>query len=379
MSELKVPLFALSMGPEERDAICKVLDSNWITMGDATKEFETAFAAFMNARHAIAVSSATAAMHLAYLALGMKSGDEVICPALTFVATANTIAYTGATPVFADIAGIDDLTICPDDVESKISDRTRGIAIVHYAGFPCAMDKIKEIANRHGLFVLEDVAHAPGGTFRGQKLGTIGDIGCFSFFSNKNMTTAEGGMVVTNNDELADKIRIGRSHGMTSLTWDRHRGHDYTYDVVGPGYNYRLDDLRAGLGIVQLGKLEASNRRRKTLWEFYSQQLEGLEEIKMPFNDPKGESTYHILPTLLSNEIDRRSMMAHLRNCGVQSSVHYPPVHLFSYYRNLSAGKTYHLPLTEEAGERELTLPLYPAMTEDQIHCVVKALKSFTK
>jgi dTDP-4-amino-4,6-dideoxygalactose transaminase len=384
-------------------------------MGQVTNDFESAFSDYLGVKHAMAVSSGTAAMHLAHYAAGLEQGDEVICPSLTFVATANAILYTGAKPVFADIASFDELTISPDDLDSRIDERTRGIVVVHYAGFPCNMDRIMDIARNHSLFVIEDAAHATGAEYSAkgiahsaerpiekddgqrttnneprstdkaqstkhkaplQKLGTIGDIGCFSFFSNKNMTTAEGGMVVTNRDDLAEKIRIGRSHGMTSLTWDRYDGPDFSYDVVGPGFNYRIDELRSSLGLVQLNKLDENNSNRRALWTLYAQQLNIVEEIKVPFSDYDGVSSYHIFPMLLSEKVDRRGFMEYLREQGIQTSVHYPPIHLFSYYRELMPSDI-HLPLTEHVGRREVTLPLFPTMEEEQVEYVVGAIKEY--
>lgn len=407
-----MPLFDLDLGTAEYEGVKRVLDSNWLTMGQVTRCFESAFADYVGVKHALAVSSGTAAMHLAHIALGLGHGDNVICPSLTFVATANAVLYTGATPIFADIASLDDLSISSDDIESKIKERTKGIVVVHYAGFPCNMNRIMEIAKDHDLFVVEDAAHAAGAEYGnsrlkaaslkreregsgpqapgprlngGQrsrvkkhtcKLGTIGDIGCFSFFGNKNMTTAEGGMVVTNRDDLAERIRIARSHGMTSLTWDRYKGHDFSYDVVGAGFNYRIDELRSSLGIVQLGKLDRNNRRRRVLWMRYKERLEGMEEIKVPFSKSHGISSYHILPVLLSERVNRERFMAYLRRQGIQTSIHYPPIHLFSYYKGLlphSSG----LPLTEDVGGREVTLPLFPAMEEQDVNYVVDAVKDF--
>jgi dTDP-4-amino-4,6-dideoxygalactose transaminase len=411
----KVPLFDLDIGEEEYRSVKGVLDSKWLTMGQVTNDFESAFSDYLGVKHAMAVSSGTAAMHLAHYAAGLEQGDEVICPSLTFVATANAILYTGAKPVFADIASFDELTISPDDLDSRIDERTRGIVVVHYAGFPCNMDRIMDIARNHSLFVIEDAAHATGAEYSAkgiahsaerpiekddgqrttnneprstdkaqstkhkaplQKLGTIGDIGCFSFFSNKNMTTAEGGMVVTNRDDLAEKIRIGRSHGMTSLTWDRYDGPDFSYDVVGPGFNYRIDELRSSLGLVQLNKLDENNSNRRALWTLYAQQLNIVEEIKVPFSDYDGVSSYHIFPMLLSEKVDRRGFMEYLREQGIQTSVHYPPIHLFSYYRELMPSDI-HLPLTEHVGRREVTLPLFPTMEEEQVEYVVGAIKEY--
>ena len=420
MTEWKVPLFDLDLGEEENKCVKGVLDSRWLTMGKVTKDFESAFADYLGVKHAIAVSSGTAAMHLAHNALGIEQGDKVICPSLTFVATANAILYTGATPVFADITNLDELTISPDDIDSRIDESTKGIVVVHYAGFPCNMDRILEIARNHNLFVIEDAAHAVGAEYRSKqgkglrlegessklkaessyieaaslpdsstndsrftshdsrahKLGTISDIGCFSFFANKNMTTAEGGMVVTNRDDLAEKMRIARSHGMTSLTWDRYKGHSFSYDVVCAGFNYRIDELRCALGLVQLKKLDRNNSRRRSLWTLYRQKLNGVEGINTPFSCFGGISSCHVFPVLVSEEIDRKGFMAHLREEGIQTSIHYPPIHLFSYYKNLIPSDT-HLPLTEFVGRREVTLPLFPAMEEQHIECVVNAAKNY--
>lgn len=442
-----MPLFDLDVGDEEKESVEGVLDSNWLTMGEVTRDFESAFADYVGIKHTLAVSSGTAAMHLAHMALGLGHGDEVICPSLTFVATANAIRYTGATPVFADIQSQDDLNISPADIESKITEQTRAIAVVHYAGFPCDMDSIMEIARTHDLFVIEDAAHAVGGEYvssrlraesskqesegsrlkmgsklpgemvpsrrefhgagnaesskpearqrrtdngeqttgnrqqrpdngRSRKLGTIGDIGCFSFFGNKNMTTAEGGMVVTDRDDLAERMKIARSHGMTSLTWDRYKGHEFSYDVVQMGFNYRIDELRSSLGIAQLKKLDKNNRARRSLWSLYKDKLEGIEEIRVPFAKFDGISSCHIFPVLLSENIERDSLMEYLRGQGIQTSIHYPPVHLFSYYKKLGLSEP-DLPLTEYVGRREVTLPLFPTMGAGDVEYVVKAIQGY--
>jgi dTDP-4-amino-4,6-dideoxygalactose transaminase len=393
LTDWKVPLLDLRLGEEERTAVQSVLDSNWLTMGEVTKQFEQAFAEYLGVRHAIAVNSGTAALHLAHHALGLGPGDEVICPSLTFVATANTIVYMGGVPVFADVKSENDLTISPQDVASKITGRTKGIVVVHYAGFPCDMDPIIETARKHNLYVVEDAAHAPGAEYLSmprsegvassltphpspsRKLGTIGDIGCFSFFGNKNMTTGEGGMVVTNDDDLAEKIRIARSHGMTSLTWDRYRGHSFSYDVVSPGFNYRIDDLRSALGLVQLKKLEENNQRRRELWNACTERLNQIEAIRVPFSGFRGISSHHILPIILRKGIDRKKVMEYLRTHGIQTSIHYPPIHRLSYY-NALISKDINLKITEEIGKREVTLPLFPTMTMLQVDFVADQTKA---
>jgi dTDP-4-amino-4,6-dideoxygalactose transaminase len=249
----KVPLADVNLGPEEIKAVTEVLKSGWLSMGPRTEEFEHRFAEFLGIKHAFAVANGTAALHLACEALGLKEGDEVLCPALTFVATANAILYTGARPVFVDINGSHDLNFSVTDAAIKVTERTRAIMVVHYGGYPCDMDGVRDLAAKYNLKILEDCAHAPGAFYHSkngpQMVGTIGDVGCFSFFANKNMTTGEGGMVVTKDDQLAEKIRIRRSQGMTTLTWERHKGHSFSYDVVVMGYNNRIDEIRAATGI----------------------------------------------------------------------------------------------------------------------------------
>jgi dTDP-4-amino-4,6-dideoxygalactose transaminase len=241
------------------------------------------------------------------------------------------------------------------------------------------MDAIIKIAKRNGLSVIEDAAHAPGGEYKGRKLGTIGDIGCFSFFANKNMTTGEGGMVVTNDDSLAEKIRIIRSHGMTTLTWDRHQGHAYSYDVVDTGHNYRISEIESALGLVQLKKLERNNQMRRNITEEYRKQLKDTAGLSIPFGNHEGKSSYHIFPVLLSDDIPREKFMDNLKTKGIETSIHYPPIHLFSNYQRLFGFREGLLPRTEFVGRHEVTLPLHPMMqredTEYVLHCVREALK----
>lgn len=370
----RIPLADIDLGLEEETAVLDVLRRGWLTMGSVTQAFESEFAAFVDAPFALAVTNCTAALHLAGLALGWGPGDEVIVPSMTFVATANAVTYTGATPVFADITSTDDFSIDPADIAAKITPRTRGIVVVHYAGYACDMDAILALATEYALPVVEDVAHAPGGTLHGRALGTFGTIGCYSFFSNKNMTTGEGGMLVTGDAELAQKLRLLRSHGMTSLTWDRHRGHAFSYDVIAPGYNYRIDELRAALGRVQLGRLPLNNERRRLLNERYLAQLqEAAPSLGLPYATYRGQTACHIRPILLPEGCDRYDFMSVMRAQGIQTSIHYPPVHLFTQYgRNQ---QTSHLPVTEAVAQREVTLPLYPGMSEEDVAVVVDGVR----
>ncbi len=370
----KVPLSDISFGPDEHEAVRRVLESGWISMGPETEQFELEFAQYLGTKHAIAVSSGTAALHLALLALGIGPNDEVIVPSLTFVATANAILYVGATPVFADITSLDDWNICPAEIERRITSRTKAVIVVHYGGFPCQMDRINSIAQAHGLKVVEDAAHAPGGSFQSKKLGTWGNAGCFSFFSNKNMTSGEGGMVVTDSDEAAKRFKILRSHGMTSLTWDRHQGHSFSYDVVATGYNYRMDELRAALARVQLAKLEENNRKRRRITLKMRNALDDMDSIALPFTEHNPEeSASHIFPILLESAELRPAFMSHMKDSGIQTSIHYPPIHKFSAYKN---NKHDDLTITEDVCSRQVTLPLFPSLSSQQEEMVVRSIKA---
>ena len=371
--EWRIPLSDIDFGLEEKNAVNEVLQSKWLTMGSVTQGFEQAFAAYVGAKHAIAVTNATAALHLACVTAGLGLGDEAIVPSLTFVATANAVRYTGATPVFADIVGEEDLNISVQSIEKVITGRTRAILVMHYGGYACAMAEIMELARERKLIVIEDAAHAIGSELEGRKLGTWGDMGCFSFFSNKNMTTGEGGMVVTNNDAYAQRVHLLRSHGMTTLTWDRHKGHASSYDVVDLGYNYRIDEIRAALGIVQLGKLSSNNEHRRRLTQVYRDALQELApQVTVPFARHAGISAAHLLPLLLPPGLNKSSFMETMKAQGIQTSFHYPPIHTFTAFKQAREGIS--LPITEVVAEREVTLPLYPTLRDDDVITVARAV-----
>lgn len=372
--EWKIPLSDIDLDDEEIEAVTKVLKSKWLSMGPVTQKFEKEFADYLGVKHAFGVSSGTAALHIALKALGIEEGDEVIVPSLTFVATANSVLYCGAKPIFADIISLNNFNISPDDISEKITNKTKAITVVHYGGYPCDMDAIMEIAKAHNLKVIEDAAHAPGAEYKGRKCGTIGDVGCFSFFANKNLVTGEGGMIVTNDDALAEKIRVMRSHGMTTLTWDRHKGHAHSYDVVDMGFNYRINEMASALGLVQLKKLNENNGRRKKIVEGYRKRLEDISEISVPFKNHKEKSSYHIFPILLAEDIARNEFIDKLKEKGIQTSIHYPPIHLFTYYRKMFGFEEGILPKTEFVGEHEITLPLYPVMGKEDVKFITERI-----
>ena len=367
----RVPLADLDYGPEEDQAVLNVLHSKWLTMGAVTQEFEEQFARRLGAKYVFAVSNATEALHLACLALGIGPGDEVIAPSLSFVATSNAVLYCGAEVRFADIIGPEDLTIDPDEISRLVTQKTKAMIVMHYAGYPCRMKEIMAIADRHHLPVIEDAAHAPGAALDGKKIGTWGAAGCFSFFSNKNLSTGEGGMLVTDREDVAQKVRLQRSHGMTTLTYDRHKGHANSYDVVDLGYNYRIDEIHSALGIEQLKKLDANNARRKAWTERYWKALAG-SGIGLPFQGTHGEPAYHLFPLLLPPGSDRKAFMDALRLEAIQTSIHYPPIHKFSYYRSRFGDIP--LPRTETISDREVTLPLYPTMGAERVDLVAETV-----
>jgi len=370
------PLSDIDLGKEEEQEVLRVLRSRWLSMGPVTERFERAFTEYLGGGYGTAVSSGTAALHLALASLGIEEGDEVILPSLTFVATASAVLYVGAKPIFADIASMENLNISAGEIEKKITKKTKAIMVMHYGGHPCDMKTILGIAKRHSLYVVEDAAHAPGAEYQGKKCGLIGDMGCFSFFSNKNLVTGEGGMVVTRNKKLAQRIQRMRSHGMEALSWDKYRGHLSSYDIGGLGYNYRTTEIQSALGLVQLKKLDRNNRKRKRLVETYVNELKRTGEISIPFCELKGLPSYHLFPVLVAPHIDRNRVMERLKGFGIQTSVHYPPVHLFSFYRKRFGFKRGMLPKTEEVGRREVTLPLHPRMDEGDVKWIAEQVRT---
>ena len=371
----KVPLFELNYDDAEANAVAEVIASRWLTMGERIQAFEQKFSEFMGGPvQSTALSSCTAALHVALLAADIGPGDEVIIPALTFVADANVVTMTGATPVLADCESLDDWNISARTIEERITPRTRAVIVVHFAGYPCDMDPIIDLCKAHNLVLIEDVAHAPGATYKGQACGTFGDMACFSFFSNKNISIGEGGMFVSANEKITEKARYLRSHGMTTLTLDRHKGRAVSYDVVQPGLNYRMDEMRAALGLVQLEKLPKANATRGELVKHYQQNLKDAPQITTPFQALKDvEPAWHIFPVLLNPGVDRMKTIERLNNNGIQPSIHYPSFRDFTAYKQHPFPPT---PVADDIAARELTLPLFPGMTQQQVDTVTESVKS---
>jgi dTDP-4-amino-4,6-dideoxygalactose transaminase len=371
--EYKIPLFDLNFDEQEEQAALAVIKSRWISSGPKTAEFENKFAELLNVDHAVAMANCTVALHLAMKLVGLEPGDEVICPSLTFVATCNAIRYVDAVPVFADVKSYEDLTIDPDDIERKITPRTKAIVVMHYGGFACDMDRIMEIARKNNLKIIEDACHGPLSEYNRKKLGTIGDVGCFSFFSNKNISTGEGGMLVTNNKNYFDQAKLLRSHGMTSMSYERSKGHSTAYDVVDLGYNYRMDDIHAAIGLVQLDKLKADLEKRAEIRKMYIEHLKDIDQIIIPFLDYEPFVSNYIFPVLLkdSNYEKRNAIREKLAEAGIQTSVHYPSVHRFLIYKDFYTD----LPVTDYLVDNLITLPMYSKLKEEEIKFITTKLK----
>lgn len=375
MPTWSIPLSDLDYGEEEMEAVARVLRSKWLSMGPEVESFETEFAALQGVKNALAVSSSTAGLHLAYLAAEIGPGDEVIQPALNFVAAANMTVACGATPILADIISLAEPTIDPSNVADLITPRTKAVVVMHYGGNLCRMAELLTLCRERNISLIEDACHAVGARYHdalgrlphGTMAGSIGDLGTFSFFANKNIVTGEGGMIVTNRDDLAEKARLLRSHGMTSLTWDRHGGHASTYAVVSHGYNYRLDELHAALGRVQLKKLSGNNERRRELLYCYKNAIDSMPGWIMPFGESIEASAGHLMVAIAPTPEGRDQAVNRLRSACVQSSLHYPCIADFPAFVQW---RTQPLPITRQFVNRAITLPLYPTMAEEDVYRV---------
>lgn len=364
----RVDLAPPVLGRAESEALCRVIDDNWLAMGERVRQLEESFASLHGIAHGVALNSCTAALHLALEAFGIGQDHEVLVPSLSFAATANGVIYAGATPVFVDIEAVDIPHISLEKARQALTPRTKAVIVMHYGGYLMDMEPWRAFADEHKLILIEDAAHTAGL----QGSGVHSDGSAFSFYSNKNMTTGEGGMLLVHDEEADKRLRLMRSHGMTSTTLDRDKGHAYGYDVVDLGYNYRMDELRAAVGLAQLETLAERNARRVELSVRYRKVFNG--EVTIPFNINWAQCG-HIMPVLLPDGRDRAAVMAHLRENGVQSSIHYRPIHTFSYHRNRFPDLP-DLSVTETYGERVLTLPLHPAMADDDVDYVVATLKT---
>lgn len=374
-----LPVFRPAMGQEEIDAVAEVIRSGWIGLGPKTEEFESKFAEYVNAKYAIGLNSATAALHLSLIALGIKSGDEVLVPALTFVSTSHAVLYVGAKPVFVDV---DKDTLCMDsgDLEKKITSRSKAIIPVHYGGHTADLDVIGKIAKEHDLFVIEDASHACGSKYRNKMIGGLSDLTCFSFHAVKNLATGDGGMVTTNNKKLASKIKCLRWVGINKETWEReekvltkgYRQYGWHYEVTELGYKYHMNDLTAAIGLVQLKNLEKNNARRNSLAERYDDGLKEMAWLKTPVVREWTKTARHNY-VVRTKHRDRLNLF--LKEKMISSGVHYMPIHYHPYYRKHKI--TANVPATKEVWKQLLTLPLYPTLSFKDQDRVIQAISDF--
>jgi dTDP-4-amino-4,6-dideoxygalactose transaminase len=367
MNDQPIPLFDVRLTDDDLRAVEETLRSGWLTMGPRTSEFEQLYAEHLGVKHALALANCTAALHLAYLAAGVGPGDEVIVPAITFVASAAAVRYCGGTPVLADVLGPHDLSLDPADAERRITDRTKAVCVVHYGGYRGPVEELRRICDERGIALIEDSAHNPS-------LRPAGLAGCFSFFSNKVLGCGEGGLLATDDDDVAELVRSLRSHAMTSGTWDRHRGHQLTYDVTGVGYNYRLDEIRAALLISRMRGLEDDIRRRRELVHRYRRLLAGVDGLTVPYSDAEVDtSSCYVMPLVLEEPAYQEPLRGMMRQrWKVQTSLLYPAIGDFSAYRQLSPEP---LPRSEAIARSQVTIPLYPHLDESDQDRVVTAIR----
>ena len=353
-------------------AVVEALCSGWLTTGPRVPQFEEAFAGRCGARHGVAVNSGTAALHAAMRAIRLEPGDEVIVPAITFAASANAAIYEDAVPVFADVEP-DTLLVDPASVAARITPRTRAIVAVDYAGQPADYDALRAIADRHNLAVIADACHAPGAIYKGHSVGTLGDVSCFSFHPVKHLTTCEGGMCLTDDEEMAAHMRRFRNHGIDSDHRSREKSGTHAYDMCELGYNYRLPDVQCALGMSQLTRLPAWVAARQQIAKWYGQALAGVADVTPLQTRQDRTNAYHLYVVKLSEHIDRDRVFEQLRTNGIGANVHYAPVHLHSFYRQRGYGPGI-APVAEAASKSVLTLPMFPAMTHGDVARVVDAL-----
>ncbi len=362
---------------EEIDEVADTLRSGWLSMGPKTQKFEEEFRNYIGARNAVSVSSCTSALFLSLLTLGVKPGDEVITSPFTFASTASVIIHNGAKPVFCDIEK-DTYNIDVSKIEEKITDKTKAIIPVHYGGHPVDMDAIMEIAQKHDIKVEEDAAHAIGSLYRGRKIGTIGDTTCFSFYATKTMTTGEGGMITTESNEIAERMRSLRLHGITKDAWKRYSDKGSWYYEIGyPGYKENMTDIQAALGMHQLRKLEKFIEMRKSLADYYTKRLSGFKEITTPKTIGNVKHSWYIYPILI-DRFDRSKVIDELRKDNIGTSVHFIPIHLHPYYRGFGFREG-DFPNAEYVYKRLISLPFFPKMKRRDIDDVVSSIERIIK
>jgi len=376
-----IPYGRQTLDDEDINAVVEVLRSDWLTTGPKVAEFEEAFSRYVGAKYAIAVSSGTAALHAAMFALGIDSGHEVIVPTMTFASSANCVVYQGGIPVFVDVAP-DMLLINPQDVERKITPQTKAIIAVDYAGQPCDYDALKEIAERHHLSLVADACHSLGATYRGRLVGSLADLNVFSFHPVKHITTGEGGMITSDNEEYAQRLRIFRNHGIMTDHRQRESQGSWFYEMVDLGYNYRITDFQCALGMSQINKLPRWLERRREIARQYGEAFAGIAGITPLTVKSDVRHAYHLYVIRMNRDetgMGRREFFQALRSRGIGVNVHYIPVHLHPFYQNRFGTGRGLCPVAESAYEQILSLPMYPAMTDEDVKFVINTVRSLMR
>ncbi|HET8924045.1 MAG TPA: DegT/DnrJ/EryC1/StrS family aminotransferase [Candidatus Acidoferrum sp.] len=378
-----LPYHRAQIEEEEIRAVTEALQSGWLSSGPRVREFEASFGQYVGARHAIAMSSCTAALHLAFAAIGLSEDDEVILPTMTFASSGEVVLYFKARPVLVDCAR-ESFHMDPDQVAAAITSRTRAILPVHYAGYPCDMDAILAIAHQHGLKVIEDAAHALPCRYKGKMIGTLGDITCFSFYATKTLTTGEGGMATTENPEYAERLRILSLHGISKDAWKRYTAAGtWRYDILEMGYKYNLTDLQASLGLAQLNKCNAMWARRQSIAEYYNRALATSDAYATPpLPAADAQHAWHLYVLQLNRSvlrIDRNRIIDELKDRGIGTSVHFIPLHMHTLYQKQLGYSSGSFPNAEERFERAISLPIYPGMTGGDCERVVAALHEIAR
>ena len=372
-----VPFHVPCIGKEEIRAVVETLESGWITTGPKTKSFEEAFARHIGVRHALAVNSCTAALHLSLEAIGLNAGDEVLVPTLTFTATAEVVTYFKAKPVLVDVDPVH-FNLSVEDAERKITSKTRAIIPVHFAGHACPMDPILELAKSKGLTVIEDAAHAIPAQYKGRNIGTLSAMTAFSFYATKTLATGEGGMVTTDDDALADRVRVMRLHGMNRDAWKRYRADgNWRYEIIAAGYKCNLTDLQASLGLVQLARCDEMWQSRARIAQKYMQALVSMKAYDTLPVSPDVQHSWHLFVILVDPtklRIHRDQIIDELRERGIGTAVHFIPLHLHRYYQETWGYRAGEFPVAEEYFDRCISLPIYPDMTDEDVSQVVDAL-----
>jgi dTDP-4-amino-4,6-dideoxygalactose transaminase len=377
-----VPFHVPFISKEESRAVVETIEGGWITTGPKTERFERAFAAYIGAHRAIAVSSGTAALHLSLEAAGLEEGDEVLVPTLTFTATAEVVTYFKAKPVLVDVEPRY-FNLCMEDAERKITPKTRIIIPVHFAGHPCPMDSMVDLAQSRGLRVVEDAAHAIPAKYKGRNIGTLSGLTAFSFYATKTLTTGEGGMVTTDDDSLADRIELMRLHGMNRNALKRYAANGtWRYDVVEAGYKYNLTDIQSAIGLVQLSKCEEMWRRRLEIAHNYDRALCSLEAYRTPQVAQDVQHAHHLYVILIEPSalrIHRDQVIEELRRRGIGTAVHFIPLHLHPYYQQNFGYRPGEFPVAEDYFDRCISLPIYPGMTDEDCDFVIEGLHEIAR